>query len=269
MRFQVLTLFPEAFRGLSGYSILGRAVAGGLLSIDTVDIRQFTADRHGTADDYQFGGGPGMVLKPEPVFAAVDQVRSAMPAAERAATPVILTSPQGAILNQGLVDELAAAPGLIIICGHYAGVDERIRAGLATHEISIGDYVLTGGELAAMVIIDAVARFVSGVVGSADNVREDSITSGLLQHPLYTRPAEFRGMAAPAALLSGNHREIARWRRRQSLERTLQQRPDLLRTARLANSDRAYLAELGWDGDGNGGDDGYDSEGCAGVRGGG
>ena len=269
MRFQVLTLFPEAFRGLSGYSILGRALAGGLLSIDAVDIRQFAADRHGTADDYQFGGGPGMVLKPEPVFAAVAAARSVMSAAERAATPVILTSPQGAILNQGLVDELAAAPGLIIICGHYAGVDERIRAGLVTHEVSIGDYVLTGGELAAMVIIDAVARFVGGVVGSAENVREDSITSGLLQHPLYTRPAEFREMAAPAVLLSGNHREIERWRRRQSLERTLQQRPDLLRTARLANSDRAYLAELGWDGDGNGGDGGYDSEGGAGKRGGG
>ena len=249
MRFQVLTLFPEAFRGLSEYSILGRAAAAGLVSIDARDIRQYAADRHGTADDYQFGGGPGMVLKPEPVFAAVAAARAVLSPAEQSATPVILTSPQGAILNQRLVDELAAAPGLIIICGHYAGVDERIRAGLVSHEVSIGDYVLTGGELAAMVIIDAVARFVNGVVGSAENVQEDSITSGLLQHPLYTRPAEFRGMAAPAVLLSGNHREIARWRRRQSLERTLRQRPDLLRTAPLANSDLAYLAELGWDGD--------------------
>ena len=248
MRFQVLTLFPEAFRALSGYSILGRALAAGLLSLDALDIRQFTADRHGTADDYQFGGGPGMVLKPEPVFAAVAAARAAIPPPARAATPVILTSPQGATLNQSLVDELAAAPGLIIICGHYAGVDERIRAALVTHEISIGDYVLTGGELAAMVIIDAVARFVGGVVGSADNVREDSITSGLLQHPLYTRPARFRDLDTPAVLLSGNHREIERWRRRQSLQRTLQHRPDLLHTARLTNSDRAYLAELGWNG---------------------
>ena len=151
-------------------------------------------------------------------------------------------------MNQRLVDEFAAAPAVVIICGHYAGVDERIRIGLITHEVSIGDYVLTGGELAAMVIIDAVSRFVPDVVGSEENVREDSITSGLLQHPLYTRPAEFRGMDAPAILRSGNHAEIERWRRRQSLERTLKLRPDLLETAPLTNSDRIYLAGLGWRG---------------------
>ena len=249
MRFQVLTLFPDALRALAGYSIIGRAVQSDLLSITATDIRAFTADRHGTADDYQFGGGPGMVLKPEPVFAAVDDALAAIPDAERSATPVVLTSPQGHTLNQAIVDEFAAAPGLIIICGHYAGVDERIRAGLITHEVSIGDYVLTGGELAALVIIDAVSRFVPGVVGSAENVREDSITSGLLQHPLYTRPAEFRGLAVPEILRSGNHAEIERWRRRQSLERTLRMRPDLLDTARLTNSDRAYLAGLGWNDD--------------------
>ena len=245
MRFQVLTLFPEALRALAGYSIIGRAVQNGLLSITATDIRRFATDRHGTADDYQFGGGPGMVLKPEPVFAAVDDALAAVPDAERGATPVVLTSPQGRLLDQSIVDEFAAAPGLIIICGHYAGVDERIRAGLVTHEVSIGDYVLTGGELAALVIIDAVSRFVPGVVGSAENVQEDSITSGLLQHPLYTRPAEFRGMAAPEILRSGNHAEIERWRRRQSLERTRRQRPDLLDAARLTNADRAYLAGLG------------------------
>ena len=237
MRFHVLTLFPDAFRFIADYSVLGRAIQHGLLSVTATDIRQFATDRHGTADDYQFGGGPGMVMKPEPVFAAVDAARETLPASQRERTPIVLTSPQGRTLNQEMVNEFAAAPGLVIICGHYAGVDERIRQGLVTHEVSIGDYVLTGGELAAMVIIDAVSRFVPEVVGSEENVREDSITSGLLQHPLYTRPA-------------GNHAEIERWRRRQSLERTLRLRPDLLATASLTNSDRVFLAGLGWPGDG-------------------
>ena len=248
MRFHVLTLFPETFRIITEYSIIGRAVERGLVSVEATDIRQFTTDRHGTADDYQFGGGPGMVMKPEPVFAAVDAALSDVSADQRERTPVVLTSPQGRVLNQQLVDQFAAAPGMVIICGHYAGVDERIRQGLITHEVSIGDYVLTGGELAAMVMIDAVSRFVPDVVGSEENVREDSITAGLLQHPLYTRPAEFRGMAAPEVLRSGNHAEIERWRRQQSLERTLSLRPDLLETAPLTNSDRAYLASLGWNG---------------------
>ena len=246
MRFQILTLFPDAFRILPDYGILGRAIQSGLISVAAADIRRFTADRHHTADDYQFGGGPGMVLKPEPVFAAVADALAAIPDAERSATPIVLTSPQGRILNQAIVDEFAAAPGLIIICGHYAGVDERIRAGLITHEMSIGDYVLTGGELAAMVIVDAVSRFVPDVVGSAENVSADSITSGLLQYPLYTRPADFRGMPVPEILRSGNHAEIERWRRRQALERTMRMRPDLLAAAPLSNSDRAYLSTLGW-----------------------
>ena len=248
MRFHVLTLFPEAFRFIADYSILGRAVDRDLLSVTATDIRQFATDRHGTADDYQFGGGPGMVMKPEPVFAAVEYALASLPEEERKRTPIVLTSPQGRTLDQRLVDEFAMAPGLIIICGHYAGVDERIRTGLLTHEVSIGDYVLTGGELAAMVIIDAVSRFVPGVVGSEENVREDSITSGLLQHPLYTRPAEYREMETPEVLRSGNHAEIERWRRRKSLERTLRLRPDLLGTAPLTNADRVYLAGLGWSG---------------------
>ena len=248
MRFHILTLFPDAFRILTEYSIIGRAVERGLISVEATDIRQFTTDRHGTADDYQFGGGPGMVLKPEPVFAAVDAALADTQAEEWERTPIVLTSPQGRLLSQQLVDEFATAPGMVIICGHYAGVDERIRTGLITHEVSIGDYVLTGGELAAMVIIDAVSRFVPDVVGSEENVREDSITSGMLQHPLYTRPAEFRGMETPKVLRSGNHAEIERWRRQQSLERTLKLRPDLLDTAPLTNSDRVYLASLGWDG---------------------
>ena len=189
-----------------------------------------------------------MVMKPEPVFAAVGSALEDVSADAREHTPVVLTSPQGNVLKQELVDEFATAPGMVIICGHYAGVDERIRQGLVTHEVSIGDYVLTGGELAAMVIIDAVSRFVPEVVGSEENVRDDSITSGLLQHPLYTRPAEFRGMGTPEVLRSGNHAEIERWRRHKSLERTLNVRPDLLETAPLTNSDRVYLAGLGWDG---------------------
>lgn len=248
MRFTVLTLFPGAFRFIEEYSVLGRALRSGLVSLETIDIRDFATDRHGTADDYQFGGGPGMVMKPDPIFAAVEAAQANVPADERSATPVALTSPQGEILNQNLVDEFARAPGMILICGHYAGVDERIREGLITHDVSIGDYVLTGGELAAMIIIDAVSRFVPEVVGSAENVEHDSITSGLLQHPLYTRPPDFRGTAVPEVLRSGNHADIERWRRRQSLERTLRRRPDLLDTARLTNSDRVFLASLGWSG---------------------
>ena len=246
MRFHVFTLFPEAFDGPVRHSMLGRAIQRGLLSVQIVDIRSYTHDAHGTADDYQFGGGHGMVLKPEPVFEAVEDSLSVYPPEIRARIPVILLSPQGRKLDQSLVLELAEAPGMALICGHYAGVDERIRTHLATHDISIGDYVLTGGELAAMVIVDAVSRFTPGVVGSADNVQEDSITSGLLQHPLYTRPAEYRGMEAPEILRSGHHGEIERWRRQESLRRTFLLRPDLLETASLSDADRQFLAELGF-----------------------
>ena len=228
------------------HSMLGRAIQRGLLTVQITDIRSYTHDAHGTADDYQFGGGPGMVLKPEPVFEAVEDTLAPYPPEARAAMPVVLMSPQGRKLDQQLVLELAATPGIALICGHYAGVDERVRTNLATHDISIGDYVLTGGELAAMVVIDAVSRFVPDVVGSADNVQEDSITSGLLQHPLYTRPAEFRGIQVPEILRSGHHGEIDRWRRRESLRRTLEHRPDLLETAELSPDDRNYLSGLGY-----------------------
>ena len=227
--------------------MLGRAIQRGLISVQIADIRAYTHDAHGTADDYQFGGGHGMVLKPEPVFDAVADTLAPYSPETKAAMPVVLLSPQGRKLDQQLVLELAGAPGMALICGHYAGVDERVRTNLATHDISIGDYVLTGGELAAMVVIDAVSRFVPDVVGSADNVQEDSITAGLLQHPLYTRPAEFRGMEVPEILRSGHHGEIDRWRRRESLRRTLELRPDLLETAELSQSDREYLAQLGYD----------------------
>ena len=250
MRFHVLTLFPEAFGPQSQFSIVARAVQRGQVSIEVTDIRDYTHDAHGTADDSQFGGGHGMVMKPEPVFEAAEAALCGYSDAERADIPIILLTPQGELLNQKLVEELTAAPALALVCGHYAGVDERIVGGLATRQVSIGDYVLTGGELPAMIIIDAVTRLLPGVVGSPESVAGDSITTGLLQHPLYTRPAEFRDMAAPDVLLSGHHAEIDRWRRRKSLERTLAHRPDLLRTAALSDDDRRYLATLGYSEDG-------------------
>ena len=226
--------------------MLGRANQRGLVSVQLTNIRSYTHDAHGTADDYQFGGGAGMVLKPEPIFKAVEGVLSAYPEEDRAGIPIILLSPQGKVLDQETVEQLARFPALLLICGHYAGVDERVRQHLATEEISIGDYVLTGGELAAMVLIDTVSRFTPGVVGSSENVREDSITSGLLQHPLYTRPAEYRGLTVPEVLRSGHHAEIERWRRHQSLKRTLELRPDLLEQANLTAEDLEYLRSLGY-----------------------
>ena len=246
MQFHILTLFPQVFEGPLQHSMLGRARSRGLISVDITDIRQFTNDPHGTADDYQFGGGAGMVMKPGPIFEAVDHALGNYPPNQRDEIPVVLLSPQGQVLDQGLVWELAANQSVILICGHYAGVDERVRQGLATREISIGDYVLTGGELPALVLIDAVARFVEGVIGSQENVSEDSITSGLLQHPLYTRPAEYRGMAVPEILRSGHHAQIELWRRHQSLRRTWEMRADLLETADLTSEDRDFLFSLGW-----------------------
>ena len=245
MKFHVLTLFPEAFGPSSHFSIVARAVQRGLVAVDVVDIRGFTRDAHGTADDYQFGGGHGMVLKPEPVFEAAEAALAGYDDALRGQIPVILLTPQGELLTQSVVEGLARAPAIALICGHYAGVDERIAVGLATRQISVGDYVLTGGELPAMIIIDAVTRLLPGVAGPSH--AGDSITTGRLQHPLYTRPAEYRGMAAPAVLLSGHHAEIERWRRRQSLERTLARRPDLLKSAALTPEERRWLAESGYD----------------------
>ena len=246
MRFHVLTLFPDAFGQPLQFSIVARAVERGQVSIEVTDIRDYTRDAHATADDYQYGGGHGMVMKPEPVFEAAGAALSSYTDEQRAEIPVILLTPQGELLTQRLVEELAAAPAIALVCGHYAGVDERIAEGLATRLVSVGDYVLTGGELPAMIIIDAVTRLLPGVVGSPESVAGDSITTGLLQHPLYTRPAEHRGMAVPEVLLSGHHAEIDRWRWRQSLERTLARRPDLLRAAHLTDDDRRYLASLGY-----------------------
>jgi tRNA (guanine37-N1)-methyltransferase len=226
--------------------MLALALQRGLVSIDVTDIRDYSHDPHNTADDYQFGGGHGMVMKPEPVFEATEAALSGYSEADRAEIPIILFTPQGEMLTQQVVEELSRAPALAMICAHYAGIDNRVPDFLATREISLGDFVLTGGELPAMALIDAMSRLVPGVIGSPENVAEDSITSGLLQHPLYTRPAEFSGMAAPEILLSGHHANIEKWRRQQSLQRTLERRPDLLATADLNQSDLKYLKSLGY-----------------------
>ena len=246
MHFHVLTLFTEAFQGPFQHSMLEMASRKGLISIQLTDLRNFTHDPHGTADDYQFGGGHGMVLKPEPVFEAVEDVMAGYSPEARALIPIVLLSPQGELFTQKIANELAMAPALVLICGHYAGVDERVRQHLATRELSIGDFVLTGGEPAAMVLVDAVARLVPEVIGSPESVQEDSITSGLLQHPLYTRPADYRGMGVPDILRSGHHEDIARWRRHESLRRTLERRPDLLESAQLDAKDLEFLQSLGY-----------------------
>lgn len=244
MRVDIVTIFPEAFAPLS-VSMIGRARERGLLDIHIWDLRDFTADRHRQVDDAPYGGGAGMVMKPEPFFAAVDAIRAQAGESEH----VILTSPQGARLTHALAEEMSRKMHLVLLCGHYEGIDERVHEGLATDEISIGDYVLTGGELPAMVIVDAVARFVPGVVGDPGSVEADSFAEGLLDYPHYTRPAEFRGMTVPEVLLSGNHEAIRRWRRAQRLRRTLQRRPDLLKREALGQEDRRLLDEADLDAD--------------------
>ena len=235
VRFDIFTLFPEMFRGPLDESIIARARERGLIEVALHNPRDATTDRHHVVDDYPYGGGAGMVMKPEPVFAAVEAVY--------AGGPIILLSPQGRLFSQSIARELATEPRLALLCGHYEGFDERIRAHLATDEISIGDYVLTGGELAAMVIVDAVARLLPGVLAS-DSTEEESHTTGLLEYPHYTRPPEFRGWAVPDILLSGNHAAIARWRRKEALRRTRERRPDLLARADLSPLDRTLLAEI-------------------------
>ncbi len=239
MRFDVFTLLPQVFSPYLEQSILERARARGLLEVYVHNIRDYARDRHRTTDDLPYGGGGGMVMKPEPIFEAVEAVLGARPEC-----PIILLSPQGRLFNYDLARELARLPHLALICGRYEGVDERIRQFLATQEISIGDYVLTGGELPALVVIDAVTRLLPGVLGDADGALDDSHASGLLEHPHYTRPPEFRGWRVPQVLLSGDHARIARWRREQSLWRTWRHRPDLLEKARLSEEDRRFIQGL-------------------------
>ena len=238
MRFDVLTLFPEMFGGPLQASLLGRAVEAGVIQVHVHNIRDYAEDRHQVVDDYTYGGGPGMLMKAEPLFKAVEGVT----ALDSPEGRVILLTPQGRLLDHGVAVELAREPRLILVCGHYEGVDERVREHLVDDEISIGDYVLSGGELPAMVVIEAVARRLPGVLGSETSLAEESHAQGLLEYPQYTRPAEFRGWTVPEVLLSGHHAQIAEWRRRQSVLRTARRRPDLLARAALSEEERRLAA---------------------------
>jgi tRNA (guanine37-N1)-methyltransferase len=241
MRIDILTLFPKMFDGLFNYSIVGRAIEHNIVDIKLHDIRECTHDKHHVVDDYPYGGGAGMVLKPEPVSEAVEAV---MQESGILSVPVILLSPQGRLFNQGVAWELAQSRQIILICGHYEGVDERVTVHVANDEISVGDYVLSGGETAAMVVVDCVVRLLPGALGSEVSVTQDSHTDGLLEYPQYTRPAEYRGWTVPSVLLSGNHGQIAAWRRQQSLLRTLKKRPDLLEKAILTEKDKKFLRDI-------------------------
>jgi tRNA (guanine37-N1)-methyltransferase len=263
MRFDILTIFPEMFSGPLTESIIKRAIQAGLISVDLHDIRSYAADKHRTTDDAPYGGGAGMVMKVEPLAAALRSVvrgPAAAPAGDaeqpigpeqqstehRPRTLILLMSPAGERFTQGVAEELAGYERLVLVCGRYEGVDERVREALIDRELSIGDYVLTGGELAAMVVLDAVARLVPGVL-DAESIAEETHGDGLLEYPHYTRPALWEDRAVPAVLLSGHHGEVAKWRRRERLRRTLERRPDLLATAALTPADREYLRSLGWE----------------------
>jgi tRNA (guanine37-N1)-methyltransferase len=239
MQIDVFILFPEMFAGPLTESILKRAQEAGLLSIALHNIRDYTTDKHHVTDDTPYGGGGGMIMKVEPIVAAVESVLKDAPDA-----PLILLTPQGEPFTQATAKRLATLPRLALVCGRYEGVDERVRELVVTEEISVGDYVLTGGELPAMIVIDAVTRLLPGALGDPGATVDDSHASGLLEYPHYTRPPEFRGLAVPDVLASGDHARIARWRREQALRRTWQRRPELLLTADLDEEDRAFLAQL-------------------------
>ncbi|MBU5673110.1 tRNA (guanosine(37)-N1)-methyltransferase TrmD [Paenibacillus brevis] len=242
MRMDVLTLFPEMFEGVFTSSILGKAQEKGIVSLSAVNFRQYAGNKHGTVDDTPYGGGGGMVLKPDPIFRAVEDL---LDRTEQGTVPrIILMCPQGETFTQRKAEELAREEHLIFICGHYEGYDERIREHLVTDELSIGDYVLTGGELPAMVVIDSITRLLPGVLGNELSAVTDSFSTGLLEYPHYTRPVEFRGWKVPDILLSGHHANIEDWRRREALRRTWLRRPDLLERMELSPKEQKWLAEL-------------------------
>jgi len=240
MRIDVLTLFPEMFDGVLGTSIIGRAIENKILDINLINIRDFAKNKHKQTDDYPYGGGPGMVMSPQPLFDAFYHVLDdKAPSAK-----VIYFSPQGKTLNQQMAKEYAKISHLILLCGHYEGVDQRVIDKFVDEEISIGDYILTGGELPAMVFIDCVSRLIPGVLGSSQSVEDESFSKGLLEYPHYTRPQVYEGLKVPDVLLSGNHSEIEKWRIRESLRNTLRKRPDLLKDADLTLEERKILEEL-------------------------
>ncbi len=239
MKFVVLTLFPELFEPFWGHGMIRKAIESGRITAQTIQIRDFAEGRHKVVDDRPYGGGPGMVMKPEPLAKAIREAEKGVPEARK-----ILLSPQGRAFSQALAAELAREKSLVLLCGRYEGIDERICQDFVHDEISIGDYVLTGGELAAMVVVDAVVRFVPGVLGCADSSEDDSFSDKLLEHAHYTRPFEFEGETVPETLLSGNHGEVEKWRLRSSLVRTFLKRPDLLHQRLLKKEEIAILAEL-------------------------
>ena len=235
MRIDILCLFPEMFASPLNQSIINRARERRLVNIVIHDIRDYTHDKHHTVDDYPYGGGPGMVLKPEPIFEAAEAIKQQLAAGE---IPIVLLTPQGRLFSQSVAQELALYPRLMLICGHYEGLDERVCEHLATDEISIGDYVLSGGELAALVVVDAIVRLIPGVLGSQESASSDSHSDGLLEYPQYTRPQIYQGWSVPSVLLSGNHSEVAQWRRRQAILRTAKRRPDLLEKGNLYDEEK-------------------------------
>jgi tRNA (guanine37-N1)-methyltransferase len=261
MKIDIVTIFPEFFRGPLDHGIIRRAREAGLATIEVHDLRGFAHDRHKTVDDRPFGGGEGMVLKPEPIFECIEALQVAAREKRSAAETVILLSAQGKRFDQNVANELAGLEQIVLICGRYEGVDERVGQFLADRELSIGDYVLSGGELGAAVIVDCITRLIPGAVGNQASTQQESFTTfsqpeagngpsstctsgGLLDYPHYTRPADFRGMGVPEVLASGNHEEIRRWRRRTALEKTLRNRPDLLHEAALSDEDRKLLAQI-------------------------
>jgi tRNA (guanine37-N1)-methyltransferase len=241
MQIDILTLFPEMFSGVFGQSILQKAAEKSAVNYNVVNFREFADNKHSTVDDYPYGGGAGMVLKPQPIFDAVASLREK---ANSKNPRVILLCPQGERYEQRKAEELAKEDHLIFICGHYEGYDERIREHVVTDEISIGDYVLTGGELGAMVVVDSVVRLLPEVLGNQESHMKDSFSTGLLEHPHYTRPADFRGMRVPDVLISGNHKFIEEWRNKEALRRTLLRRPDLLEKIELTNEQKKWLEEV-------------------------
>ena len=244
MRFDIITIFPDYFASVFDFGIVRRARAAGLVGVEAHDLRRWTSDRHKIVDDRPFGGGDGMVLKPEPIFEAVESLTGVAGGAEEfraAGRRVVLLSPQGRALTQSLAAELASVQQVVVICGRYEGVDERVAEALATDEVSIGDYVLSGGEPAAVVLVDALTRLVPGALGSETSVVNESFSEGLLDFPHYTRPVEFRGRRVPEVLLSGHHAEVARWRRRAALRKTRRNRPDLFANVELGEKERAAL----------------------------
>lgn len=243
MRFDILTIFPRMFDGPFDESIIKRARDAGIVKIDIHNIRDYAIDKHRSTDDYPFGGGAGMVMKPEPIFAATEAVLSADPVTS-SRRAIILLSASGRPFRQQVAQRLAQLDQIVLICGRYEGVDERVAEHLATDQVSVGDYVLTGGELPAMIVVDAVTRLLPGVLSCAESVVEESYNAGLLEYPQYTRPAVYRGWSVPDVLVSGNHAEVDRWRRQRALEVTYRRRPDLLRSADLTPEDQQFIAHL-------------------------